>query len=256
MLEWITLSDLSNDAFRIFIDYVIRQSKKNPEYEANPIIKAIIIATEDIDKMQIWERSMWISWSGESENWHIRQPYAAIIEKTDKWFDVIHLTSLLTEQELPVEVIIYIFRLQIALDKTPWNSISATTFVNLLNEIIPWNNFIILWDHRWKLARDKFSKAVKEGKIHFPEEMKSTGIIEELLAISYNTPREDYPNRIRALMWPFAFNENEIKDKIVVTSPENAEVYKYKAFEYMIDFFLGKTAETREYNKNLDTNKW
>lgn len=231
--------DFFGDGMRIFIDYIARQIKKNPNYKPHPLIRAFECALTGIEKNKNNNKPfMGISMDGKKDD--ICNPYAVILHKRGDGIEVKKIINMKVDKELPLDVMVIIFRLQIQLDKIEGNTVNPEQAVNVLNAVIPGNRFYALGD-RWREARDQFKKLLQEGKMHLPNDPK---LIEELKQIRYDTPWEDYSNKLRALIGSSISPSFNKKGGIVtITSPKDSKTEKYKIFDIATEFMLGKTSE-------------
>ena len=228
--------DYFNDAMNIYLDYILRQFKKNPKYKPHPLIRAISNAIEGIEKAKEGENIIGISNEGTKDS--IYEPYMVVIQKKKNVIEIKKITNLQVNKQIPVDVMITIFRLQIQLDKIDGETVTSQEAVDALNSVIPGDKFYAL-GNKWREARDKFLRLLKEGKIHLPP---NAHIIEEIKKINSNTPWENYSNRLRALIGPCFFDDSKKSGEIVVTTPKSVKIEKYKVFSAAIEFLLGKTS--------------
>jgi len=226
-----------NDAMKIYLDYISRQFKKNPGYMPHPLIRALTNAMQGIEAAKDGENVSGISFEGTENN--IYEPYMVIVQKKKDGIEIKEILNVKVEKQIPIDVMIMIFRLQIHLDKINGGTVSPQQSVDALNEVIPGNKFYALGD-KWKEARDKFAKLLNEGKIHLPPNDPK---IEEFKQIDNNTPWENYPNRLRALIGGSTLKYFDKKAKIAITTPKNVRVEKYKVFDIAIEFLLGKISK-------------
>jgi len=230
--------DIFGDGMRIFLDYISRQLKKNPNYTPHPIIRAFECAFEGIEKLKEGENVMGVSGEGTKES--IYEPYIVVLQKQRDGIEVKEILNVKIGRQLPLDVMITIFRLQIQLDKTDGDLIDPEEAVNALNSVIPGKKFYFLGD-RWKEALDEFIRLMKEGKIHLPHD---TEIPEQLKQIRVDTPWEDYPNNIRALIGSSIAQKFDNKGGIVVvTTPKKFKIEKYKVYDMATEFLMGKSSE-------------
>lgn len=216
--------DFYSDGMKIFLDYISRQLEKNPEYKLHPIIRAFECGIEGLKTAKDGENVLGLS-----------NPYVVVLEKRSDGIGVKSIRNLKVEKELSFESLIVMFRLQIYLDRIDSDTLSVDQAANALNEVIPGNNFYVLGDE-WTVARDNFFSALENGKVCFSEDSKG---IEEISNISKDTPWEEYSQRLRAFIGPFIGKKN----KIVLTTPKNLKVEKFKIFDLAIEFLLGKASE-------------
>jgi len=178
--------DFFGDGMRIFLDYISRQLKKNPDYTPHPLIRAFECALQGIDKLKEGECTAGVSQDGTKTS--VYEPYIVVLQKKKKGIEVKEIRNIKVNKQLPLDVMIIIFRLQIKLDKTKGETVNPQQAVDALNAVIPGNKFYALGD-RWKEARDEFKKLLEEGKIHLPNDPE---LIKELKQIKYDTPWEKY----------------------------------------------------------------
>jgi len=224
--------DFFGDGMRIFLAYISRQYKKNPDYKPHPIIRAFECALEGINKCKNGNCTMGVSHEGTTTN--ICDPYIVVLQKKSNGIEVKEIRNVKVDKQLPLDIMVIIFRLQIHLDKFEGDTVNPQQMADALNSVIPGNKFYALGD-RWKEARDEFKKQLAEGKIYLTED---SDIIEEINRIRNDTPWEDYSNRLRA------FIGTSIKAGVVtITSPKDSKIEKYKVFDYATEFMIGKTAD-------------
>ena len=153
------------------------------------------------------------------------------------------------DKQLPLDIMVVLFRLQIQLDKIIGETVIPQQAVDALNAVIPGDKFYALGD-RWREARDEFKKKLEAGKIYLPNDPKITNGLEK---ITYDTPWEDYPHHLRALIGPsIAPSITSDGGTIIITSPKDAKIEKYKIFDMATEFMLGKTAEYIKPFKNTE----
>jgi len=224
--------DFFRDGMGIFLGYIERQYKKNPNYKPHPIIRAFNCALEAIGKYEVGKRTMGVSHEGTKDN--ICDPYMVVLEKKANGIEVKEIRNMKVDKELPVDVMIIIFRLQIQLDKINGDTVNPQQMVDALNSVIPGNIFSALGD-RWKEARDEFKRLLDIGEIYLP---KDNDLIEELKSINNSTPWEKYSNKLRRIIG------TSLKSAAVtITSPTNSKIKKYSVFDTAIEFMIGKSSE-------------
>jgi len=233
--------DIFGDGMRIFLDYISRQLKKNANYMPHPIIRAFECAFQGIEKLKEGENVVGVSGEGTKEN--IYEPYIVVLQKQKDGIEVKEILNAKLGKQLPTDVMIIIFRLQIQLDKIDSNVVNPEQAVNALNAVIPGNRFFFLGD-RWREARDEFKKLLQEGKIHLPNDPE---LIKGLEQIRHDTQWEEFPNNIRALVGSTAASLFGKKGgSVVITTPKNFKIEKYKIFDIATEFLMGKSAEYLE----------
>lgn len=230
--------DFFRDGMSIFLAYIARQFKKNPDYKPHPIIRAFECALPGMDKVKQDECTMGISHDGPQGS--VCNPYIVVLQKKEDGIEVKEIRNVSVNKELPLDIMILIFRLQIHLDRIEGDTVSPEEMANTLNKVIPGNRFYVLGD-RWKEACDKFKKLLGEGKIRIPNDPE---LIKELSKIRYDIPWDQYSNRLRSLIGssiaPSFSKEGGI---VIITSPKNSKIEKFKVFDTATEFMLGKTAE-------------
>ncbi len=230
--------DFFGDGMRIFLAYISRKLKKNSAYKPHPIIRAFECALIGMEKAKIGECTMGLSQEGTKDS--IYQPYIVVLEKKENGVEVKEIRDLQVDKEMPLDVMVMIFRLQVHLDKIDGELVNVEEAVNALNRSIPGNKFFALGE-KWKEARDQFRKVVKEGKMQLPND---SALIDELTKITTNTPWEEYSNKARALIGgAFAPSLSKEGGIITLTTPTGIRFEKYKVFHMATEFMLGKTAE-------------
>jgi hypothetical protein len=229
--------DFFGDGMSIFLSYINRQYKKNHEYRPHPIIRAFECAFQALEKVKMGECAMGVSQDGTETS--AFEPYVVVLEKKANRIEVKEIRNIKVNKQLPQDVMILIFRLQMQLDKIKGDTVNPQEAVEALNEIIPGNRFYALGD-RWKEARDKFKKLLENGKIHMPPDPE---IIEELKGITYDTPWETYSNRLRSLIGSsIAEGISGKEGTVIITSPKDSKIEKFKVFDIASEFMLGKVS--------------
>ncbi|MFQ5865859.1 MAG: hypothetical protein ACE5IW_11580 [bacterium] len=230
--------DFFGDGMRIFLDYVCRQAKKNSDYKPHPLIRAMECALEGTKDLN--EGECTAGFSGDGTDKRIYNPYIVVLEKKNDGIEVKEIRDLQVDKELPLDIMITIFRLQIHLDRIEGEFVNPEQMVNALNSVIPGDKFWALGD-RWMEARDKFRELLKEGKIHIPPDPE---LAKELTSIKYDTPWEEYPNRVRCLIGSsIAPSADKEPGTVVITSPVDSKIEKAKVFESAMEFLIGRMAD-------------
>jgi hypothetical protein len=240
--------DFFGDGMRIFLAYIDRQVKKNPDYKPHPIIRAFECAIQGIENAKEGEHVMGVSQDGTKDS--VYEPYIVVLQKQKNGkIEVKEIRNIKVNKKLPLDVMIIIFRLQIQLDKIKGEVVTPQQAVDALNAVIPGNKFYALGD-KWKEARDEFKKQLQEGKIYLPNDPE---LIEGLKKIRYDTPWEEYPQKVRALIGgalvPSLNSEGGV---VTVTTPKNWKIEKYKVFDMATEFILGQTSEYLKLFGNKD----
>jgi hypothetical protein len=233
----LTYDDVFRDSMMIFLNYINRQYIKNPDYKPHPIIRAFNCALEGINKIEVGETTAGVSQNGTKEK--VYNPYMVILEKTEKGINVKDIRNIKVNKSIPIDIMILTFRLQIQLDKIKDEFITPKQMVDILNEIIPGNNFFYLGD-KWKKYLPLFKEKFERGEIHYPSD---SILAEEMKNIKYNIPWQEYSNRQRAFIGGAIGSFIDLKGrKIIITSPKNAKIKKYTVFDCAMEFQLGKTS--------------
>jgi hypothetical protein len=160
-----------------------------------------------------------------------------MLKKREDGIEILEIRNLKVGKTLPVDVMILIFRLQIQLDRIVGDLIDPEDAVNALNAVIPGKRFFFLGD-KWKEARDEFRKLMEEGKVYFPPDQE---MINALMKIRFDTPWEEYPNNIRALIGSSV--AKKYGSTVVITTPKIYKIEKYKVFDMATQFLMGKSSE-------------
>ena len=230
--------DVFGDGMRIFLDYIARQEKKDNDYLPHPIIRAFEVALATIDKIKVDENTMGVSTNKKDDK--IYEPYAVILKKLESGIEVLEIKNMQVNKSLPVDILVIVFRIQIQLDKIDGEDISPQQFTDILNHVIPGNRYYFLGDE-WKLARDEFNRVKKQGGFHVPEEFNMPIEYEN---IDDNTPWHEYPRNLRLMIGPMICPvKNLPPGTVVISSPIDSPIEKYKVFETAIETTIGKSSE-------------
>lgn len=230
--------DFFGDGMKIFLDYVARQHKKNPEYRPHPIIRAFDCAFQGIEKVGVGECTMGVSQDGTEDS--VYEPYVVVLQKQEDGIEVKEIRNIKVDKTLPLDLMLIIFRLQTHLDKIEGDSLNPQQMVDALNAVIPGNKFYALGE-RWQEARDEFRRQLQERRIQLPND---PDLLNELTKLQYDTPWEDYPNQVRALIGSsIAPSLSKDGGIVTITSPKDSRIEKYKVFDMATQFFLGQIAQ-------------
>lgn len=231
-------TDFFRDGMSVFLDYISRKLKSDPNYQPHPLVRALECALEGMDKLKVGQSTMGFSSDGTKDLAH--NPYLVVLKKTNSGVEVQELRNLIIDKPLPLDVMIIIFRLQIKLDKYPGEKVNPEQMVNALNEVIPGQQFCTIGD-RWIEAREKFREQMEAGKVYLPrnEELKK-----ELLSIRYETPWEDYGKNARSIIGTSIISSfNDGKCTCMITSPKSSEIEKSRVFDAASEFMMGQSSE-------------
>jgi|GEM_PF-674672 len=230
-------NDAFRDSFLIFFDYINRKLKQNPDYEFHPLIKAFINAIATKETVKTGEHIMGVSGETQGDKWH--NPYVVVIEKKDQAFEIKEIRELTTNQKVPLDVVILTFRLQIHLDRVKGPEILPVQMAEILNEVLPEYHFYCLGD-KWREARDKFAELLRKGKMQIPSHLMNDKLIEKFKKIRYDTPWEEYDHEVRSMIGGAAAQLLDLRgNTIVISTPLNMKVAKYKVFEFASQILIG-----------------
>ncbi|MFW5891030.1 MAG: hypothetical protein ACOCUI_02325 [bacterium] len=91
---------------------------------------------------------------------------------------------------------------------------------------------------------------MEASRVSLPIEYKTNGMLKEIAAIKYNTRWENYSNRLRSLIGSYILKKiNEKNVQVVITSPKNSKIEKYKVFDLAIEFMMGKYVDYMNLQK-------
>lgn len=217
-----------NDGLRVFIDYIDRQFKKNPDYEPHPLIRAFACANQGMASLEIGKCSVGVSQSSDDPN--VGEVYLVVIEKGDEVFSVKEIRQMGLDRPVSIEQMISIFRLQIHLDRLESEEIPVETAISALNEVVTTPKFQSVGE-RWTEARDEFVSALKAERVHIPDDPE---LRDGLLKITKDMNWYDYPRKVRKLMGSF-FELLEQDEGLVinVTFPKDGRVSKGIVFHLL-----------------------
>jgi hypothetical protein len=241
--------DFFGDGMSIFLAYIARQCKKNHNYIPHPIIRAFECAIRGLDKCNNGETVFGFSQDG-TEN-SVYQPYIVVLQKNKDKIEVKEIKNLKVDKALPTDILVLVFRIQIQIDKIEGETVNPKQMVDILNNVIPGEKFYALGS-RWKEARDIFVKKLKNGQVYLPDRFLTKDTIEEIKTITYNTPWENFSNKLRSLIGSYITEKLENQNaKVIITSPINSKIEKFKVFDSAIDFMIGKSSENLDlFNNN------
>ena len=229
------------DGMVVFLDYISRQLKKNPDYNPHPIIRALMCAMQDIDKINNGKTVMGVSQEGTKDA--IYEAYIVVLQKHSDGIEVKEIQNVNVGKRLPTDAMILIFRLQIQLDRIEGDVVSPEEAVGALNKVIPGERFVLLGD-RWKEAIEEFRRALKAGEVYLPPDHKEIEeTLKQLDEIPAEAPWEDYPNNLRALIGSSVANKYFKSGSVVITTPTHFKFEKYKVFQTATEFLIGRATD-------------
>jgi hypothetical protein len=228
------MDNLLIDSIMVFVNYISNQIKKNENYEPHSIIKALIFAFEKIKEEE--KDEIVVAYSDQRSKNEIYEPYCVVLKKVDEdQFELLEIRNLKFDKTMPVDAIVYIFRLQMEIDKYDSKFVSPKESVDILNKIFKKEIFVFLGD-RWKEARKNFDNAIKENKLNFNKEIFEK-INNEYKKTTKDTPWKDYSPFLRSVVGSFIKENN----KIVITSPKDESVNKGKIFDSATNILLNSS---------------
>jgi hypothetical protein len=240
--------DFFGDGMRIFLDYIVRKSNRNPNYCPHSLIRAFNCALQGIEGLKEGETVAGYSQEGKSDA--IYEPYFVLLQKAKNGIEVKRIRNMKVDKEIPSDIMIAVFRLQIYLDKIKGDTVNPQQFTDALNHVIPGNPFFAL-GNRWIEARDEFRNLLRKGQFGLPNDPR---LIDELKRLRFDTPWEKYSNSLRALIGPSIIPKLGMKHvRIVITTPSGTQTEKYKVFDAAMEFLLGQSSEY--FKKMIKPNK-
>ncbi len=223
-----------NGAIMGYLDYVIIKTKRNPDYDPHPILKAMMIATHDAKKDGNY---MGVSGNGNTEKGiEPTESYAIVVEKKSGSFIIQNITDLMTNNELTIYDALLIIELSLKLEKIQGELVPETQIKQILNDVLRDVKFEIVSPTNFVSARDYFKEMLKEGKVKIPydEELKKG-----LLELKHDTKWEDYNPKVRSLIgmtWAAS-------KKSFGVSIDSTEMPKKKVMQMFKTFFTGEIKE-------------
>lgn len=195
------------------------------------------VRSEGVKGLKDGQCTVGVSQDGTKDS--VYEPYIVVLEKRKGGIRVKEFRNMKVDKQLPLDMMITIFRLQIQLDRIKGDTVSPEQAVNALNAVIPGNRFRTVGD-RWINARNNFRNLLRQGKVYIHSDPE---LVDGLKKIRYDTPWEDYPKKVRALIGSFAFPTDKKGETVTITTPKDWRFEKYKVFDFATEFMLGKTSE-------------
>ena len=237
------------EGMRIFLDYIDRQFKKNPDYIPHPLIRAFVCAHQGIDNLEEGKCTLGVSQDGDDSN--SGESYSVVLEKGKNSYSVKDIRHIGLNRLISIEHMMSIFRLQIHIDRYCGNELKVDEALNILNELVSEPKFQAVGD-RWREARDYFITALKEGKIHLPDD---PNLRAGMLSITMNMDWYDYPSDVRSLIGAFLPSLNSSDDRcFTVTFPKNNKIEKHILFSLLNQHWVMRY-ETESRSENDDEDK-
>lgn len=241
-------SDFFLDGMGVFLAYIARKLKEDPNYTPHPLVRAFECAVGALEDIPTGETAMGVSGDKNKFGGHFN-PYSVVLRKQDDGILVETIVDLTTGKNIPPDLMITIFRLQIHLDRFPGEEMPTADAVKVLNELLPGMHFYALGE-RWEEARDRFSCLLQEGRIRLPHDAPKE-LIDGLLKIRRDTPWEDYTPEIRSLIGGAIASDLDARSgTVVLTTPPGVTCSKHKILSFMTQVLVGQVSryfhETRD----------
>lgn len=242
--------NILEDALNIYIAYVQRKLRKDPEHKPNPIARAIACALAGAEKKE-WkagQRIMGVSQDGsEGKVW---DAYSVALERTGDRWQFVEMIDLQTGAVMPADLIVSFLNLQVHLDRISGDTVAPEVMVDIANKCFSSPRFVWIAPE-WKQARDYFREQLEAGKLSLTEEMVKD-LREKILAITYEMPWEEYDHGVRSLIGSVymkkLFPDAKSSDAYVaITTPVGHDFEKFKVFNSLKNIFLGAGFMGRKY---------
>ncbi|MCF7624512.1 hypothetical protein CQ056_24975 [Peribacillus simplex] len=224
-------------SFKAYISYVKRKLRKNPDYKVHPLVKAFLNAMEGVEANGKAEKAgNYGGLSGNADdipNGDATQLFFCVLEAhNDGTISVVEFYDVINNRPVPIKVLSYILVLSMKFDKFEGELINVDQAIEIINSTIPDLNYIRFNNSEWKEARDHFAELVKEGHFHMPGyKDQLEPIVEEFTGITYSTPWEDYPQRVRSTIaqaWVYDKYGEMFKDNCINVSISSIDEEYYK----------------------------
>jgi len=217
-----------------YLDYVIIKTKRNNDYDPHPILKAMMIATYNVEKDGTYTG---VSGNGDStKGTEPTESYAVVVEKKSNDFSIKNITDLITGKELNMYDALLLIELSLKLEKITEELVPEEQIKQILNEVFRGAKFEIVSPSNYIPARDYLKKSLEEGRLKIPndEELKAG-----LLELKENTKWESYNPKVRSLiagLWASS-------KKSFGISIDSKEMPKQKVVQIFKTFFTGELKE-------------
>lgn len=232
-----------------YLDYVRLKIKKEPDYDAHPIIKAMMmmVTTNHGEKNG---KYCAVSGNGNTEKGiEPTELYSVVMEKKEDKFELRNITDLINRTEIDIYDALLLIELSLKLEKIDSEFVSAKEIEKLMNEVFQSKDFIVVCPKNYIEARDYFKDMLQKGQIKIPFDKD---IKEGLLKIKTYTKWHDYPQKVRSLIavvWGAQNNKQAI-------SLESNEMPKHKVIDIFKVLFTSKFKEiTLSHIKNSKEKK-
>jgi len=184
----------ARDAISAYLDHVILRIKQDPSYEPHPILKAMMLATHNNKD----GTCMGILDNGSQKDRKKRtEAYSVIMKRQNGVFTLVDIIDLNNGNKLSIIDAILLIEVSLKLEKIDGELVSRAQIENILNEVYPDINFVIVGPNNFIEARDYFKKMVEEGKVSI---LPDKELIENLSSIKKHTLWEDYNPKTRSLI--------------------------------------------------------
>lgn len=230
-----------HNAILAYLDHVILKLKKDPDYNPNPIINAILLAING----ETLENGTFAGIAGSSEKrTEGEKPdelYMATVEVNNDSLKILDITDLCTGNKLTVYEALLIIELSLKLEKMDKNMISPNEIENLFNEVVKDVLFLVVYPENFKQARDYFKEMLVKKMISIPPD---EDLIKALGIITAYTPWEEYNPRVRAFISSI-WASRECKFAV---SLDSNYIPKHKIIPLFKMCFTGKAKEVILHN--------
>tara|TARA_B110001454_G_scaffold158569_1_gene147874 strand:- start:10739 stop:11473 length:735 start_codon:yes stop_codon:yes gene_type:complete len=206
-----------------FLGYVQRKLRSDPQYLPNSLIRAINAAAAAAETVTVDRNAMGTAFDVKEDD--IQQGYAVIVARRSYGIEILKIQDLTNNVEIPPELCLNIFNIQILLDKYSGEEISVFDAVDVMNSCFESPQFIALGDN-WPAARDKFIEAVNRKTFNFGSQEEKVFVQTMLSKITRNTNWEDYPSRLRSLISAYFVDKDNGKPNTLVISTTGKHLVK------------------------------
>lgn len=217
--------DFFGDTLRVFIAYIQRRQKKNPAYDPHPLVRAMGVAMSQLDDVEVGDRVM-----GVASDTHDRamNQYAVVLQKLEGATEVLELRSVTTGQQIDIETLIGMFRLQIRLDQIPQDELTPAAAAAAMNSVEDSVTYVDLTERATEVAA-AFWTSVDNGELEIDSDPQLKSILE---GVDRATAWCDLPQALRSAMGAvFLPQITDESNAIAMTAPTNAPLPRSKVMD-------------------------
>jgi len=211
----------------LYLDYVIRQLRKDKTFEPHPIIKAIALALE-ASKDKADGNYMGLSGIPVGKD-SFSEMYAAIVKKEKEHYTILSIEDVTMRGEIPADIVVQLLHISMRLDEFEGDSVEISQALRILNDIVTDVEFKVLPSEEIEDAKRNMIEQVKAGKVIIPKEFEH--LIDCLKDFRMETSWEKLDSSLRALIGTLWSMKKYPGQRTVIITQDIGKMKKHHVIE-------------------------